>query len=124
MNDIINEILDEEKKPNACSIKIDNSALKQRVFNWFVVAFSLILTIVALITFFVAFTDGYTGNAAAILGSYVLSMLLAAPTIKVFLDKCTCPLLKWFNIITIILIFVAILIPSVLSYFNLAGFIG
>jgi len=125
MNEIVNEILEgDQKKPDNKCCPSDSAVLKQRIFNWFVVAFSLIMTIVALITFFVAFSNEYFGAAAGILGSYVLSMLLAAPTIKVFLDKCTCPLLKWFNIVTIILIFVAILVPSVLSFFNMAGFIG
>jgi len=128
MSEIINEILnenegDEQNKPSDCNAD-RGAALKQQVFNWFVIIFSVIMTAVAIITFFITLSNGYTDTAAGIVSTYVLCMLLAAPTIKVFLDKCTGVLLIWFNIVTIILIFAAILVTVIVIFFNFAGFIG
>lgn len=125
MKEILNEILNEgeegQKKIGDCSADIGTMS-KQQIFNWFVIVFSIVMTIVAIVTFFVSLSNGNSEAAAGIVSTYVLCMLLAAPTIKVFLDKCTTPLLKWLNIITIILIFAAILLTVVIIFFSYAGF--
>ena len=130
MNKIIDEILNEEdqkksgEKSDNCCAKDDTAVMKQRIFNWFVIGFSIVMTIVALVTFFISLSNGSADAAAAIVSTYVLCMLLAAPTIKVFLDKCTCKLLRWLNIVTIILIFAVILLTVVITFFSYAGFLG
>jgi len=130
MQELINEVLESDdsdpaanNKP-ACKpdSKLTPEQLKKvkvsRLFNVCTLVFTLVLTAVALVTFFVAlggrFSGDYAiGNAYAIASTYILVMLLAVPTLKVFLDKCTCRNLKIFNITTIILSFVAILVLAV-----------
>jgi len=92
-----------------------SSLFKHRILNISVLLFTLALTVVSLITFFIAFARGldipdYMEAAYAIASTYILCMLLAAPTLKVFLDKCTSAGLKKFNIITLVAIFVAIFV--------------
>ena len=82
---------------------------KHRILNVSVLLFTAALVIVAMLTFFVALFNVSAGNAYYIASMFVLCMLLAAPTLKVFLDKCTCKNLRIFNIITLVGIFVAIL---------------
>ena len=90
--------------------EVKTAAWKHRLLNSCVLAFTFILTGVALATFFIArFTEG-NNNAYSIASIYVLCMLLAAPTLKVFLDKVTCPCMKRWNIAGIILIFTAIMV--------------
>jgi len=82
---------------------------KHRMLNVCVLVFTLVLTVIALLTYFLAIF--YTNSVDAgysIASTYILCMLLAAPTLKVFLDKCTCRLLKKFTIIALIGVFVAI----------------
>jgi len=84
--------------------------IKHKILNLCVLGFVVVLTAVALATFFIAiFTDGNT-NAYSIASVYVLCMLLAAPTLKVFLDKVTSPTMKRLNLVGIISIFFAILV--------------
>jgi len=72
---------------------------------------------VSTIAFFVsAFGNSDGGGAYGIAATYVLCMLLVAPTLKVFLDKVTCPVFKKLNLIGIIIIFAAIL-TQVTLYF-------
>ena len=93
---------------------------KHRVINICAIAFGLGLTFFAVLAFFISFivdavNGGSFGGLHAIVGSYVLAMLLAAPTIKVFLDKCTCKIIKKLNIASLIAIFVAIFIMLTVS---------
>ena len=93
---------------------------KHKVLNVCVFAFTIVLTLVAMISFFVAlFTDG-NYEASSIASMYILCMLLAAPTLKVFLDKVSCPVMRRLNIIGIIAIFIAILLSAAFSSLVLA----
>ncbi|MCL2591753.1 MAG: hypothetical protein FWD82_00165 [Defluviitaleaceae bacterium] len=92
---------------------------KHRTLNVCVLLFTAVLVIVSILTFFVALFNVNLGNAYYIASMFVLCMLLAAPTLKVFLDKCTCRNLRMFNIIALVGIFVSILVLVVvisLSY--------
>ena len=91
-----------------------SSVKKHRILNVCVLLFTAVLVLVATITFFIALFSVNTGNAYSIASMFVLCMLLAAPTLKVFLDKCTCKNLRVFNIITLVAIFVAILLLVVM----------
>jgi len=93
---------------------------KHKLLNICVFAFVVVLNLVALFTFFVATFDATNGNAYSIASIYILCMLLAAPTLKVFLDKVTCPTMKKLNIIGIIAIFLTILIVTVMVSLTLA----
>jgi len=126
MQDLINEI--EKTNPDKASDYVakckPDSALspeqlrvikKHRLLNVCVLVFTFILTAIAMLTFFVAVSGVFTGtysvtNAYYIASTYVLCMLLAAPTLKVFLDKCTCIRIKRLNIAALIAVFAAILI--------------
>jgi len=109
--DIINQAISSLGGENECE---NPATFKHKVLNVCVVAFSFVLTGVALIAFLVAsFTYG-NDNAYSIASIYILCMLLAAPTLKVFLDKVNCPVMKKLNIAGIISIFAAILIAAVL----------
>ena len=85
---------------------------KQNLLNLFVVAFVAIMTAVSLVTFFIAICDGNSASYS-IVSLYVLCMLLAAPTLKVFLDKTVCPRMRLINWLFIIIIFAAILTMAV-----------
>jgi len=90
-----------------------STAFKHKLLNICVFAFVVVLTLSTLITFFTAtFTEG-NGNAYYIASIYILCMLLAAPTLKVFLDKVHCTCMKRLNIFGIISIFATILIITV-----------
>ena len=109
---------------SAASIDDKKSLFKHRILNVSVLLFTLALTAISVATFFIALIAGFappvcingecvypTLDAAyAIASTYILCMLLAAPTLKVFLDKCTSSALKKFNIITLVAIFVSILV--------------
>jgi len=87
-------------------------AKKQNILNLLVIAFVAVMTTVSLITFFIAICDE-NASSYYIVSLYVLCMLLAAPTLKVFLDKTTCPRMRLINWIGVIVIFVAILTMAV-----------
>ena len=77
--------------------------------------FSLIVTVVTLAAFFAAtFTPGNT-SAYDIASIYILFMILAVPTLTLFLDKPDCILCKRLNKIAIILIFATILVITVVN---------
>jgi len=100
---------------------------KHRILNVCTLIFTAILTIVALATFFIAlFNNDYAYPAYYIASTYVLCMLLAAPTLKVFLDKCTCRVLKKLTIIGLVAIFatIAILVVVVSLTFALPCIFG
>ena len=95
-------------------------ARKHKLLNLCVLAFVAIVSVIALITFLVALFKSYNPNAYHIASIYILCMLLAAPTLKVFLDKVTCPTMKRLNIIGIISIFATILTMVVAVCIELA----
>jgi len=79
-------------------------------------AFTGILTIASVIALFAAaFAESSAGAVAGITGTYVLCMLLAIPSLKVFLDKVSCPTFKKLNMVFIIAGFAAILIHAVMA---------
>jgi len=88
-----------------------------RIMNVGMLTLMVVLTLVSTITFFVAaFGNGDGVGAYGIAATYVLCMLLVAPTLKVFLDKVSCPVLKKLNLVGIIIIFAAILIQVTLYF--------
>ncbi|MCL2755778.1 MAG: hypothetical protein FWE45_01870 [Firmicutes bacterium] len=89
------------------------SAFKHMLLNICVVGFAVVLTLAALVTFFVAIFREGTSSAYYIASIYILCMLLAAPTLKVFLDKVNCVVMRRLNIIGIISIFATILVITV-----------
>ena len=97
------------------------TAQKHRILNICVLGFVAVLTVVGFITFYIAVGRGSSGAAYSIASIYVLCMLLAAPTLKVFLDKVECTLMKRLNIIGIIVIFFVILLIVVSICIMLAG---
>jgi len=108
----------------ACKPVDAATAKKQTILHICALVFSYVITIVALLTFFVAFFSVSVEGAYLIVSTYVLAMLLAAPTLKVFLDKCTCPNLKKANIIALLATFATILILVVMVFLNFAFSIG
>ena len=100
--------------------KDNKTQFKHKLLNMCVLGFVAVVTLVTLITFFAAtFSDG-NESAYAIASIYILCMLLAAPTLKVFLDKIDCPVMKRFNIVGIISIFATILIVTVMVCLTMA----
>ena len=93
-------------------------AKKQNFLNMLVIAFAGITTVVFLVTFFIAVCDRNTASYS-IVSLYVLCMLLACPTLKVFLDKVTCPRMRLINWIAISVIFLAILVMSITASIEL-----
>ena len=86
------------------------------ILNACMLAFTGVLTVVSLIALFAAaFGEGSVGAVAGITGTYVLCMLLAIPSLKVFLDKVSCPVFKKLNMVFIITGFAAILIHAVMA---------
>ena len=93
---------------------------KHKLLNLCVLGFVAILTTATLVTFLAATFSTGNNNAYAIASIYILCMLLAAPTLKVFLDKVTCPRMKRLNIIGIITVFATILTITILVCITLA----
>ena len=87
-----------------------NSVFKHKLLNICVLAFVGVMTAVLFITFFILIGRNNSESANSIAGTYVLCMLLAAPTLKAFLDRCNCPLMKRLNIIGLVTIFAVILL--------------
>ena len=83
-------------------------AFKFKLLNICMFALAVVLTITALITFFVSLFNA-TGGAYYIASTYILCMLLATPSLKAFLDKVNSPAMKKLNTIGIISIFAAIM---------------
>ena len=90
------------------------TAFKHRLLNMCVLVFVGVLTAAVMVTFFVAlFTDG-NNYAYSIASIYILCMLLAAPTLKVFLDKVDCcKTMRFFNIVGLISIFTTMMVLTV-----------
>jgi len=85
----------------------------QHLLNWLMLGLVLALTITATVTFFISILRPYEYECGAfnsIVGHYVLVMLLGAPTLKVFLDKVKCPILKKLNVATLGIVFLTILV--------------
>ena len=93
---------------------------KHKILNLCVLGFVAVLTVAVLVTFFAATFDEVNQSAYSIASIYILCMLLAAPTLKVFLDKVACPVMKKLNIVGIISIFATILVITVVVCITLA----
>ena len=93
---------------------------KHRLLNLCVLGFVAVLTLTTLVTFFMATFGQSSANGYSIASIYILCMLLAAPTLKVFLDKITCPTMRRLNIVGIIAIFLTILVVTVTICIKLA----
>ena len=107
-----------ENKENKCKPAGDN--LGYFILNWAMLTLVAALTVVSTIMFFIAtFQDGNNNNYS-IASMYVLVMLLGAPTLKVFLDKVACPVLKKLNLITLAIVFAAILVQAMTAVITLA----
>jgi len=88
-----------------------------RILNAGMLSLMAVLTLVSTITFFASMRrDVHHG----IVGTYVLCMLLVAPSLKVFLDKVSCPVFKKLNLIGLVIIFLAILVQVTLSFLTVA----
>ena len=94
---------------------------KQSILNLCVLGFVAVMTLIGIITFFVAIGREGNFNGSAIASLYVLCMLLAAPTLKVFMDKKCSPLLRRLNLIGIMVIFAAILLMAVTAFIAMAA---
>jgi|GEM_PF-1021186 len=116
------------KPDNELTLEQLKKVRTHRIINIGAVAFGLALTAVALLTFFLTMLFDLIGGwlefnvAYAIVSTYVLCMLLAAPTIKVFLDKCTCNTLKRLNVVSLIVIFAAIFVMVTAIMFAFVGY--
>jgi len=88
-----------------------------RILNAGMLALMAVLTLVSTITFFASMRDG---GHHGIVGTYVLCMLLVAPSLKVFLDKVSCHVFKKLNLIGLVIIFLAILVQVTLSFLTIA----
>jgi len=111
------EVENKKEETENCKQESKLSAMfKSKVFNLAAIVFSVVLTAVAVTVYFICFAREIEGGAYTVVNLYVLCMLLAAPTVKVFLDKCTSPLVKALNITTLILIFLAILVLVVSTF--------
>ena len=86
------------------------------VFNACLLIFTAVLTVVSLITFFMATNTNNLDSAYIIAATYVLCMLLAIPSLKVFLDKVSRPLFNKLNLVFIVLGFAAILVLVVVLF--------
>jgi len=98
----------------------DVMSAKNNVLNSCVLGFAFIMTVVALLSFFIATFRVNGAFANGIASLYVLCMLLAAPTLKVFMDKNACPVMKKLNILMVIAIFATILIMAVIVFLSFA----
>ena len=83
-------------------------------------AFVGILTVVSAAMFFIAIVNENYGGGYSIASIYVLCMLLAAPSLKVFLDKICCTRLKKCNVIGLVVIFLTIITLVTTSVITLA----
>ncbi|MCL2570430.1 MAG: hypothetical protein FWE16_04470 [Firmicutes bacterium] len=96
-------------------------APRHKLMNICVLAFTDILTVTALVTFFITIFDGYSNSRAhSIAGTYLFCMFLAVPALKVSIDKIKSPFLKKVNIFAVIMIFVTIMVTSVVIFLDLA----
>ena len=105
--------------------QIKNSQVNTQSLTVALLIFSLIVTVATLAAFFAAtFTPGNT-SAYDIASIYILFMILAVPTLTLFLDKPDCILCKRLNKMAIALIFATILVITVtnvlVSGFGLLG---
>jgi len=110
----------EEKETNTVEKKPAPTLTKHQLLNLCVICFTGVMTVVALITFFFAIVSDSNPFGNSIASLYVLCMLLAAPTLKVFMDKCELESLKRLNTIALVCVFVAILIMAVTVFIDLA----
>ncbi|MCL2521385.1 MAG: hypothetical protein FWE36_00830 [Erysipelotrichales bacterium] len=100
-----------ETKPDTSTYKLLSICLLALAFT---------LTITALVSYFVAlFGEETNGNSYTIASTYVLVMLLVAPTLKVFLDKLKSETLKRLSLIAIVLIYISILVIAVFTFLSL-----
>jgi hypothetical protein len=104
--------------------KVANMQAKRGVINLCVIFFVLVMTKVALIAFFVSLSKGLSDSAYSIASTYILCMLLAAPTLKVFLDTVDSIAFKRLNVALLMLIFTVILLIAVVLFLGKAGMIG
>jgi len=114
MDNPIDELIQASKAEAECFDGDKKTAAKQRLLNWCTLVFTAVLTVVSIVVFFILLARG-DGTSAGVVASYVLSMLLAAPTLKVFLDKVKCPVLRKANVIGLVTVFSTILVLSVAS---------
>jgi len=85
-------------------------AQKKRILNICTLVFTIVAVVLATVMYFISLFTVEHISAYYIAGTFILAMLLAAPTLKVFLDKCTCKNLRKLNIVTLVIVFVAILV--------------
>jgi len=111
MEEIINPNQENQTKP---------MTKKQVMLNYCVLIFVVVLTLVSFAAFFVALLTEGNNSDGAIVSIYVLAMLLGVPTLKVFLDKATTPLMKKMNIIGIITAFGAIAVMVLANVVQMA----
>ncbi|MCL2586649.1 MAG: hypothetical protein FWE31_00230 [Firmicutes bacterium] len=94
---------------------------KQSIVNILVLIFVAVISAVAFFAFFVAVFTTANPFAYYIASLYVLCMLLAAPTLKVFMDKKeTPPVVQKLNLAGIITIFSMILLFAMTTFIYLA----
>jgi len=98
-----------EENKNAMVVQKD-AIFKHKLLNICVLVFVAVMTFIMLIAFFVLIARDRIGVAHGIVGTYVLCMLLAAPTLKVFLDKIEDRVMKRLNIVALVSIFAVILL--------------
>ncbi|MCL2370728.1 MAG: hypothetical protein FWC80_05835 [Firmicutes bacterium] len=113
---------DADKQACDCAVEVSETPkvvneTNYRIMNVGMLTLMAVLTLVSTITFFVsAFGNNDLGGVYGIAATYVLCMLLVAPTLKVFLDKVSCPVFKRLNLVGIIIIFAAILVQVTLYF--------
>ena len=118
---ILDEVMGGEKAPSDEKQKQCEVVLfKQKLMNICLLLFTFVLTVVTLVTFFVATFAYDNPNGATIASAYTLCMLLAIPTMKVAIDKLKCPVMKALNVVGIVLSFATILIITVVMSITLA----
>lgn len=86
------------------------SITKLKIFNMCILWFVFALNIIATITFFVALFNTSVESAYAIASIYILGMLLAVPTLKILVDKITCPITRIVNVVFMVWVFKMIMI--------------
>jgi len=95
--------------------EIKNTPVKTQSLTICLLVFSVIVTVVTLVGFFAATFNRDNISAFNIANIYILFMILAVPTLTLFLDKPDCRLCKTLNKIGIALVFTAILVIVVTS---------
>ena len=98
----------------------ETSIFKHKLMNICVLVFTLVLTAITLVAFFAAILSSGNDSGYAIATIYILCMLLAAPTLKGFLERIGNPFYKRLNTIAIIAVFTSILIVTLVSVMTLA----